>query len=59
MQQPSAIVCFFLICTKTVIIKKRKGGSLLCDISYVILKYRDNTNQEGNNITNEHVTRGP
>jgi hypothetical protein len=59
MRQPSAIVFFFLICIETVIIKKKKGSSLLYDISYIILKRRDNTNQEGNSITNEHVTRGP
>jgi hypothetical protein len=59
MQQPSAIACFFLIYTETVIIKKKKGSSPLCNISYMILKRRDNTNQEGNNITNKHVTRGP
>jgi hypothetical protein len=29
------------------------------DISYVILKRRDDTNREGNSITNAHVTRGP
>jgi hypothetical protein len=59
MRRPSAIVCFFLIYAETVIIKKGKGGSPLYDISYIILKRRDNTNQEGNSITNEHVTRGP
>jgi hypothetical protein len=40
-------------------IKKRKSGSFSCDISYIIFKRRDDTNQEGNNITNEYVTRGP
>jgi hypothetical protein len=59
MQRPSAIVCFFLIYTETVIIKKEESGSLLYNISYIILKRQDNINQEGNNITNEHVTRGP
>jgi hypothetical protein len=39
--------------------KKKKGGGFLYNISYIILKYRDNTNQEGNNITNKHVTKGP
>jgi hypothetical protein len=29
------------------------------DISYVILKRRDNASREGNNVTNTHVTRGP
>jgi hypothetical protein len=28
------------------------------NISYIILKRRDNANREGNNITNAHVTRG-
>jgi hypothetical protein len=59
MRRPNAIVCFFLICTETVIIKEGKNNSPSCDISYMILKRRDNTNQEGNNITNEYVTRGP
>jgi hypothetical protein len=30
----------------------------LSSISSVILKRRDDTNREGNNITNTHVTRG-
>jgi hypothetical protein len=59
MRRPSTIVCFFLIYIETVIIKKRKGSSPSCDISYMILKRRDDTNQEGNSITNKHVTRGP
>jgi hypothetical protein len=59
MQRPSTIACFFLICAETVMIKEGKGGSFLYDISYVILKCRDNANQEGNSVTNEHVTRGP
>jgi hypothetical protein len=59
MRRLSAIVCFFLIYAETVIIKKRKSNSFLYDISYIILKRQDNTNQEGNSITNEHVTRGP
>jgi hypothetical protein len=59
MRRPSAITCFFLIYAEIVIIKKRKNGSLLYDISYMILKRRDNANQEGNSVTNEHVTRGP
>jgi hypothetical protein len=58
-RQPSAIVCFFLICAETIMIKKGKSGGPLCDISYIILKRWDDTNQEGNSITNEHVTRGP
>jgi hypothetical protein len=29
------------------------------DISYVILKRRDDASREGNSITNTHVTRGP
>jgi hypothetical protein len=58
-QRPSAIACFFLVCAETVIMKERKGGSLSSNISYMILKYRDNTNQEGNSITNAHMTRGP
>jgi hypothetical protein len=59
MRWPSAIVYFFLIYIETVIIKEKKGGNLSCDISYIILKRQDDTNQEGNNITNEYVTRGP
>jgi hypothetical protein len=59
MRRPSIIVCFFLIYVEIVIIKKRKGGSPSYDISYMILKRRDNTNQEGNSITNKHITRGP
>jgi hypothetical protein len=58
-RRPSTIACFFLVCTETVIKKKKKGGSLSYDISYVILKHRDNTNREGNNITNTYITRGP
>jgi hypothetical protein len=58
MRRLNAIVCFFLIYAETVMIKKRKGSSLSCDISYVILKYRGDTNREGNSITNAHVTRG-
>jgi hypothetical protein len=39
---------------------KKKGGLRgFNDISYLIFKRRDNANQEGNNITNTHVTRGP
>jgi hypothetical protein len=59
MQQPNAIICFFLIYAEIIIIKKGEGGSPLCDISYIIFKRRDNANQEGNSVTNEHVTRGP
>jgi hypothetical protein len=59
MQQPSMIVCFFLTYAETVIIKEKEGSSPSCDISYIILKHQDDTNQEGNNITNKHVTRGP
>jgi hypothetical protein len=59
MQRPNSIVCFFLIYAETVIMKEKKGGSLSYDISYIILKRRSNTNQEGNNITNIYVTRGP
>jgi hypothetical protein len=58
-QRLNAIVCFFLIYAKMVIIKKRKSGSSLCDISYMILKRRGDTNREGNSVTNAHVTRGP
>jgi hypothetical protein len=29
------------------------------DISYMILKRRDNASREGNSVTNTHVTRGP
>jgi hypothetical protein len=58
MQRLNAIVCFFLVYAETVIIKKRKGGSPSCDISYVILKRWGDTNWEGNNITNTHMTRG-
>jgi hypothetical protein len=58
-RRPSAIACFFLICIETVIIKKTKSNSPSCDISYIILKYRGDTNREGNNITNAHITRGP
>jgi hypothetical protein len=39
MQQLNTIVCFFLIYAETVIIKERKSGSLLCDISYIIFKH--------------------
>jgi hypothetical protein len=59
MRRPSAIVCFFLIYAETVMIKEKKGNSPSYNIFYIILKRRDNTNQEGNSITNEHVTRGP
>jgi hypothetical protein len=59
MRRPNAIACFFLVYAETVIIKERKSGALLCDISYVILKRRDNANREGNSITNAHVTQGP
>jgi hypothetical protein len=59
MRRPSTIACFFLIYAKTVIIKKKKSGGPSCDISYMIFKRRDDANQEGNSITNEHVTRGP
>jgi hypothetical protein len=59
MRRPSAIVCFFLVYAETVMIKKREGGGPLCNISYMILKRRDDANQEGNSVTNEHVTRGP
>jgi hypothetical protein len=44
MQQPSMIACFFLIYTEIVMIKKGKGGSFLCDISYIIFKCWDNAN---------------
>jgi hypothetical protein len=40
-------------------VKEKKGGSLLSNISCIILKRRDNANREGNSITNTHVTRGP
>jgi hypothetical protein len=59
MRQPSAIVCFFLIYAETVIIKEGKGGGFSCNISYIILKRWDNANQEGNSVTNVHITRGP
>jgi hypothetical protein len=58
-QRPSAIACFFLVCAETVIIKEKKGGIFSYNISYIILKHRDDTNREGNSITNAHVTRGP
>jgi hypothetical protein len=41
------------------IIGKKKSFWLSSEISYIILKCRDNTNREGNNVTNAHVTRGP
>jgi hypothetical protein len=44
MQRPNAIACFFLIYTETVIIKEKKSGSPLYDISYIIFKHRDNAN---------------
>jgi hypothetical protein len=39
----------------------RKRGSfwLSSEISYIVLKYRDDANREGNSVTNAHVTRGP
>jgi hypothetical protein len=39
--------------------KKERRSRLSSDISYMILKRRDDTNREGNSITNAHVTRGP
>jgi hypothetical protein len=37
--------------------EKRLWG--LNDISYMIFKCRGDTNREGNNVTNMHMTRGP
>jgi hypothetical protein len=39
--------------------KKEERPWPLGDISYVVLKRRDDANPEGNSITNSHVTRGP
>jgi hypothetical protein len=39
--------------------KKKKNFWFSSEISYIVLKYRDNANREGNNVTNAHVTRGP
>jgi hypothetical protein len=41
------------------IIRKREGRSFWANISYIILKRRDDTNREGNNVTNAYITRGP
>jgi hypothetical protein len=41
------------------IIEKKRKLWFSSDISYIVLKRRDNTNREGNNITNIHMTRGP
>jgi hypothetical protein len=39
---------------------KKKGSFWpLSEVSYIVLKYRDNANREGNNITNAYMTRGP
>jgi hypothetical protein len=39
----------------------RKKGRLWfsSNISYIILKRRDNASREGNSVTSAHVTRGP
>jgi hypothetical protein len=58
-RQPNTIACFFLVYAETVIIKEKKGGGLSSNISCIILKRWDDINQEGNNITNVYVTRGP
>jgi hypothetical protein len=59
MRRLNAIACFFLVYAEIVIIRKRKGGTPACDISYIIFKRRDNANREGNSITNAYVTQGP
>jgi hypothetical protein len=59
MRRLSAIVCFFFVYAETGILKEREDDSLLCDISYVILKRRGDANRKGNSVTNAYVTRGP
>jgi hypothetical protein len=39
--------------------RKEKRPWFLDDISYIVLKRRDNTNRGGNSITNAYMTRGP
>jgi hypothetical protein len=39
--------------------RKERNFWLLSEISYIVLKRRDDANQEGNSVTNAHVTRGP
>jgi hypothetical protein len=38
---------------------KEEGNQDSSDISYVVFKRRDDASQEGNSVTNKHVTRGP